>query len=349
MGKLKSGRERWDGGYIHRQKDGRPLFIIERQVGQHRFHVSTRTHIATAAYEQLKRFEADPFSYSPAGSAGTEPLWMTEEIVMRYRDWMLKEKQNTRRHANQMANRLADWMEDLGSLDLRKVTLKDHLGPIVARRKTCRPARIIAIKGFYAWLRKTEHLLTSSVDPTLDLPVPQAQPEKNRRRKVLDRKQVRKAFQKLKGAHRDCLLLLTATGWHVTELERFVRRPDSEIVPQPKRSKTLATLVTLHKGGEKTRTPLQREEHLACAKRLRERGTVPRKLNAVMKAAAIAANVAPFTLGVMRHSVATWAHEGGASLADIAEFLGHKDARTTRRFYADVAAPTKTVPTIRLA
>lgn len=345
----KAEKDRWDGGRIHWQKDGRPLFIIERQINGRRFHVSTRSHSETAAYEQLKRFEADPGGYDPSGGAGRgDPLPMTAELVAAYRTWMIDEKGNTRRHANQMANRLGEWMEDLGHADLKSLKLGEHLAPAIARRKTCRPARIIAIKGFFAWLRRERHLLTSAEDPTLDLPVPQADPEKYRRRKALARPRVRNALLNLKGPHKDCLLLLMSTGWHVTELERFIRSPDSEIVIRKKRSRVLATLVTKHKGGEPTRTPILYPEHLKAAQRLRKRGEVPRRLNKTVKAACRKAKVEPFTLGVLRHSVATWAHEDGASIADIAEFLGHKDQRTTRRFYADVAEPTKTVPIFRV-
>lgn len=349
----KGNVERWEGGRIHVQKDGRRLYILERQVEGRRYHISTRCHSEGAAYEQLRRFEADPANYAPGGKPEAEAILLTDELVEAYRDWMVVEKENTRRHSNQMANRLAEWMEDLDAVDLRKATLRDHLAPSIAKRKTCRPARIIAIKGFYAWLRKEKHLLTSASDPTLDLPVPQADPAKHRRRKALARPRVKRALLKLQGAQRDCLLLLMATGWHVTELERFIRARDSEIVMRKARQRghgrrVLATLVTKHKGGEPTRTPIVYPEHLAAAERLRERGQVPRKLNLAVQDACRAVAVEPFTLGVLRHSVATWAHEDGASIADIAEFLGHKDPRTTRRFYSDVAEPTKTVPLFRV-
>jgi integrase len=37
---------------------------------------------------------------------------------------------------------------------------------------------------------------------------------------------------------------------------------------------------------------------------------------------------------VFRHSAATWMAEGGISMAEIAQFLGHKDSRVTERVYA---------------
>ena len=37
---------------------------------------------------------------------------------------------------------------------------------------------------------------------------------------------------------------------------------------------------------------------------------------------------------VFRHSAATWMAEGGIPMAEIAQFLGHKDSRVTERVYA---------------
>jgi integrase len=346
---LQGGREKWEGGHIHVQKDGRPLFVIERQVGGRRFHVSTRCHSRRAALKQLERFEADPASYQPGGEEAEAALMMTDILVEEYGLWMTEEKGTTRRHANQMRNRLSDWCEDLGTTDLRTLTLRDHIAPALQRRKTCRPARIIAIKAFYAWLRKTKHLLTSAQDPTLDLPVPQARPEKWKRRKAISQAQYRGALAKLTGAYRDCLLLLGGTGMHTTELERFVRSADSEIVDlSPAEAPAIAVLRVKHKSGKVHPYTLQFPEHRAAAVRLRARGEVPRKLNAEIKNACAAAKVEVFTAGVMRHSVATWAVELGASPQDVSEFLGHSDKRTSERFYIDVARPTRVVPVFRV-
>lgn len=335
-------KQRWPGGYIHTQADGLQLFIIERRVRGHRFHVSTRCHSLRGAMKQLERFEADPLGYAPEGEAPEQGLVLTAELVGQFHAWQL-DKGNTRKHANEMAGRLADWIEDLGGKDLRQLHLRDDVKPALERRRTSRAHRIIALKSFFAWLRKERHLLTSAQDCTLDLPVPQAQPAKHRRRKAVAFEAVQAAAAVLAPAYRDMLVVLAGTGWHVTELERFARSPESELV-YARREDTLAVLTTRHKGGEMTRTPVNDSEVLAAAERLRSRRELPRKANEAVKAACRAAGVAPFTLGVLRHSVATWSVERGAAPQQVAEFLGHKDARTTRRFYTDVAVPTVLVP-----
>lgn len=341
-----SKRPPWPGGYIHRQQDGTDLFIIERRVNGHRFHVSTRCHGWKAAMKQLERFEADPFGYKPEGIAPEVPMALTADVLEEYRSWQLG-KGNTTKHANEMHNRLCDWIDDLAGADLRKVTLRDHIKPALDKRGTCRPHRIIALKGLYAWLRKERHLLTSGQDPTLDLPVPQARPEKWKRRKAVPFEHVQAAVRHMEGAYRDMLVLLAGTGWHVTELERFVRSPESEIV-YARRDGTLAVLVTLHKVGEMTRTPVSVRKVLAAAERLRSRGEIPRRPNQALKKACEDAKVPIFTFGVLRHSVATWSVERGAIPALVSEFLNHKDPRTTKRFYTDVSVPTAQVPLPRL-
>lgn len=340
-----TGKTPWPGGYVRAGKRA-PTYVIEREVGGVRFHVSTRCHSLKAAMKQLERFEANPEAYKPSGAvdAVDAPLLLTVELIEDFVSWQLNVKKNSRKHAKEMAALLAEWMADLGTSDLRALRLRDHILPALDRR-TNRKHRIIALKAFMGWLRKVKHTLTAGDDCTQDLMVPQSSPEKLRRRKALAREQVLGALAELSGAYRDCLLLLTATGWHVTELCRFIRHPESEIAPG--RDAVLCVLVTRHKSGDWTRTPLAHAEHLEAAKRLKARGEVPRYLNKHVKEACDRAKVKRFTLGVLRHSVATWAVEQGAAPADVSLFLGHKDPRTTARFYTDVAVPTVSVPVVR--
>lgn len=335
--------ERWDGGYVRTERDGRRTWVIERRVGGRRYHISTRAHSERAAYEHLKRFEADPAGYEQAmrDGATAEPLALTVDLAMEFRRWMLeRDRPTTRKHANEMFHRLAEWEDDLRGRDLRAVALPD-LKEVVARRQTCRQHRIIAIKALYGWLRTEKCVLDRRTDPTLDLTVPQAVPEKHRRRKTVPVEHVRAALAHLAPAYRDCLYLLARTGWHVTELARFAHQPEARIAPG--RGDVLAVLQVLHKSGATTRTPLLEEEAVRAARRVRERGGLPRHLNAAIATACRAAGVPPFGAGVMRHTVATWAVETGSPAEVVAEFLGHADKRTTLTFYADAAVPSATV------
>lgn len=335
---------RWEGGYISIEKGGRETFVIEREVRGQRFHVSTRTHSRRVALKHLDRFETDPFAYRPEGTETDDALVMTPDMLRDFWRYSIA-KGNTRKHSNAMVHRLEEWRLQLGARDLRRLTLRDHLRPMLVGRANAKHL-VIAIKSFFSWLRNERGLLTSAQDATVDLLVPQARPEKHVRRKAVDWQHVAAVANHLDGEYRDILELLVGTGMHLTELGRFVRHPESALVDGS--GSVLAVLVTRHKSGDWTRIPLTRQETVDAAKRLRSRGTVPKRPNDAIKQACLKAQVPTFTLGVMRHSVATWAIERGASPDSVAEFLGHRDKRTTLRFYADVAVPTRTVPVVAL-
>ena len=342
-------RERWPGGYVHKEADGRSLFIIEKMVRGQRFHLSTRAHSLRAAMAQLERFEADPNAYAPEGDQPEAPLVMTDELVQKFYRWQVG-KGTSHRHARETVHLLSMWLVDFKGKDLRRVTLRDDINPALDERKTRRQHRIISLKVFYSWLRRKEGLLVTAQDPTLDLAVPQAVPEKHRRRKAVPWATVAACFAHLSPAYRDVLQVMAATGWHFSELERFARGGDSrlEVLPEgsttPKGQPLLAVAVVRHKTGGLARTPIVEAAHLEAARRIRERGELPRKVNDALASACGAAKVEKFTIGMMRHSVATWAIEQGASPQTTAEYLNHADKRTTLRFYADHSVPTVAIP-----
>lgn len=340
-------REAWPGGYIHRQKNGEMLFIIEKQVGAERFHISTRCHNWTSAMKQLERFQADPLAYSPAGTPQKVALVLTEGLVREFQAWQTA-LGNTRKYVNHNGHRLADWIEDLNGVDLRKVNVHEHLKPVLERRGTSRQHRIIAIKVFYKWLRVEKGLLRHGEDPTLDLPVPKGRPEKYKRRKAVPLKTVRAVLSKLPAVYADVLLVLGNTGMHITELYRFIRDEESQI-RYGKRGKTIAAIVVWHKKKKFHPYAITDLAALRAAERLRERREAPRRMNEALAAACAAAEVPGFTFGVMRHSVATWLKERTGDNAQGRELLGHESEDTTD-IYADVDIPkmARAVPALRL-
>ena len=338
----KPRRRKWPGGYIHRQEDGRDLYLLERKVAGKRYHLSTRAHTLVAAMAQLERFESNPADYTPRGDIA-DRLQLTAELAAEYSVWLETEKGTTGHHARVMLSCLKDWLVDLRGADLRKLQLEQLKAPL--KKRLSQHHRIIAIKAFCAWLRTEKGLLTTAEDRTLELRVPQASPEKYRRRKAVDAARIQAAWRKLPTErHRDMLELLAATGMHVREVERFIRGVDAELVLDGK----AAVVVVRHKSGELTRIPLTAKSHVEAAKRLRDGGEVPRRFNEALAGACKAAGVDVFTAGVLRHSVATFAVEQGATPEQVAVFLHHKDPRTTRRFYVDLARPVPQVPVPQL-
>jgi len=197
-----------------------------------------------------------------------------------------------------------------------------------------------------------EGLLTRGNDPTLDLAVPQARPEKLKRRKVVDEDRLRKVFLLLPEETRDVLHLLTATAWHVSEVRRFAEAGEIAIGRDPG---VLAVVKTRHKSGVWHGTNLHHAEHVETAKRIRARGRLPitETLCEHMRDACESAGLDKtkgewFSLGQMRHTVLTYAVDNGSSPEQASEFAGHSNSKTTRAFYLDLGKPTVSVSVPRL-
>lgn len=343
-------QERWEGGHIHVQADGRRLYVIEKRRGGKKgkkFHLSTRCYTPSAAYEHWKRFQADPWAYEKEMKEGREPnegLHITADLVLEFRQWMVnRPRPTTRKHAAEMASLMNDWLDDLGAVDLRKL----DLGVLKAKlaKRANQQHRIIAIKAFCSWLREERHVLSRRDDATLDLVVPQSTPEKAKRTKAVPLQHVRAALRKLRGPYRDCLLVMAHLGWHVSELERFVRSPEATItdVPPKLRRKlripTVAVLQVLHKSRVFTRSGITDPKVAEAAHRLRERGQVPRKLNSHLYTACGKAGIPRFTFGVMRHSAGSWLLAEGNLAENVADFLDHASKDMLLKRYADVPIP----------
>lgn len=347
----------WQGGYVRQRVDGRgrpvgqPTYVIERVVSGTRFHVSTRAHDRETAMRHLLRFESNPAAYTPAGTPSEKVVRLTADLIIEYHDHQLAQGLS-REWAEEVSRCLAGWVDVIGHLDFRRLSMHQDLKPALDRWPRRKGGRIKALKGFAKWLRTEKGLLRHAEDATLDLRAPQAKPEKWSRRKVVPSEDVGAVLRELGAPFRDILHLLTATAWHVTEVRRFVEAGEIVRLAGDKDGR-LAVLMTRHKGGKITRTPLRYPEHLEVAERLQEqlRGKPwPKRMTFArhMRAACERAGVPVFGMGVMRHSVLTWAHERGAEMSALKEFAHHESEQTTRRFYVDLAVPVHQVPVLRL-
>jgi integrase len=139
--------------------------------------------------------------------------------------------------------------------------------------------------------------------------------------------------------------LLSATGWHLSEVGRFAR--GGELTRD---AHGLAVVSVKHKLGDVVHSTLANEEQAQAAQRIRTKGLVaPYNFSRRFAKAAEAAGVGHITAGVFRHSVATWAIAAGMPLADVAKRLNHKDPRTTRDFYADMRVALPAFPEVHLS
>lgn len=338
---------RWPGGYVRTTKSGRVVYVIELWRHGRKQHVSTGCSTIRAAMKELERFELDPLSYEPGGVAPGAVL-LTAELVLAYREHLVRTCMPGSDWPDTMSRFLADWQEALSGRDLRTLNAHRDLKPVLFRWRS-RNNRYSAIKGFFSWLREERGLIERHQDATLDLVAEPIVPEKQRRRKVVPPEDVAAVLRELPQPHRDALHLMTATAWHYTEVRRFAAA--GEIVTPMRADGVLAVLITRHKSGDLTKTPLVYPEHLAAARRIRERGTMPTRvaLFRQMHLATERAGVPHFGAGQIRHCVLTWGvRDGGASKATAKDFAHHRSERTTERFYLDLDIPRDALPVYQL-
>jgi hypothetical protein len=362
------GRELFEGWpfYVRRTKAGRPVFIIEKQISvadesgavtTHRFHVSTRCTKLDAALKQLARFEADPFSYNPVGGDLRAPLLLTAEYTVKFFE-MQQARGLSLKYARETNTLLLKWVVALRGKDLRRLTVPRDILPVLDAAGGNRRPMMAALKTFCTWLRVERHEMTSAEDVTRDLRLPQADMAKRKRKVAHDIGDVRKVLAKLSGVYRDALLFQWATSCHVTELERFVRDERSRLIEfsKPKRladgTMTVGLAEFWHKSTMKTgklhQVALTRPEHVEAARRLRERGSVPKRsdLLAAIYEACDAAKV-PRMSYVMRHTTLTRAAKRGISEERRMQHANHQNAETARR-YVDVELPLAAIPAEKL-
>lgn len=348
----------WKGGYVSLGPRRAKTYVIEKRISGQRFHVSTARSDEHSALKELDRFFTDPSTYEPAGRAGPA-LRPDGVLIEEHLTWHEKVRRNSPLYVDEVGRYLADWIEQLGAADWRKLSLTRDLKPALERMKTARPHRIAALKIFMRWLRTEKGLLTSAQDPTLDLEVPQANPEKLQRQKAVARPDVQAVLTKMSGRPRDYLLVLACTGWHTRELDRVARGDLAELVlldeAATARTGALAVVRFLHKKKRVVAHPVRTRQMLDALLRLRsELGWWRRRTHLAIRAAVAAVNaeriegelMADFSPGVMRHSFSTWHMDAGADINDVAADLDHQSPRTTAKFYVDVAVPKAKLPAL---
>jgi len=199
---------------------------------------------------ELLRFLADPEGYC-SETDEDEPIYLDDALVERFLAWSGgprsdNGKQNTRKWLRWQKKCLQWWAERLVDaqgrmLDLRRVSRAKHVLPhldgvpgskpgtwSIEPTKSKRHKREV-IKGLYSWMRKHEARISAAEDPVMDMPVGKgrvAQTEGGKN-KLVPRENVEKVIRHLlaKGSrYAHALTVQAGTGWHVTEVVRFIAR-----------------------------------------------------------------------------------------------------------------------------
>jgi integrase len=361
-----SSPKRWAGGLIREGRDGREVFVIEAMRQSQRYLISLGALTEKQALAELALFDRDPEGYRTAREAKaarqTSAVRLSVDLVQKFlahlQDDSAGEARSTK-YVSNTRNSLAWWAERerLGGRDLRGVTLGEL--QLMLDGQLGRKHKIIHLKSFCGWLR-ARGLLATQHDPTLELRVPQARPEKAKRPKVNDKGALEAMYAALGDqAIRDVLCLRAKTAMHHTEVHRLAKGK-GELRELEDHGEIAGTCSFTHKSGRVHQVSLDAQA-LAAAKRLQARGGAPSDswMLKVIKEIAKANSIKEIELGAMRHTYATMARTvgvevkpvaaGGVPLATVAATMGHLNPRTTALFYDQTEVPPMVkLPTLRL-
>lgn len=274
----------WEGGYSLQRADGTGpvVFYVQKKIlkDEPQFHFSVGTS-PTQAKLIYRRVAANPEKYLPNGKLrqaqnGGAAVFLDADLIEEFRLYQIsKNGPEGEKWARESSHRLIDWMERITSTkDLRTLNYHRDLKPMLASWPTMKAARTKAIKTFFGWLKVEKGLIEHHEDPTVAMRVPQSKAEKTKRRKVQDFEHVKAVFDVLEQPAKDVLHLLSATGWHVSEVRRFVN--EGELLELQNHAEFIAVmLVRQLKSDAIARTGLKLPEHFAVAKRLIELRDVP--------------------------------------------------------------------------
>jgi integrase len=328
---------RWEGGEVLRLKNGRRAYIINKRIGGRRWRITTRASTLAEARAVFLRFVVNPDTFrlvAPAPEPGRGPVHLGDTLLNKFLPFS-RTKGNTSDWVAEQRVHLKVLQSGLAGEDLRGLPL-GRLPPLVAGRAH----RTAVAKALYAWLRKVEHRLAASEDPTFGtLVTPRRKPGERRiADKAVPREHIRAVVGQLSARWAALLELQAGTGIHTTELQRFARsgRLLPYVGPQ---AASVVMVVPLHKNGDEHRVALNKRL-AAVARRALDGGTFcGEAYHQHVRRACLRAQVPHFTPGRMRHTVATELVEAGADIVAVSTFLGHRTPQTTRAWYARFATP----------
>jgi len=344
---VKHGTKAWIGGYVYAG-----IFYIRKQVSGRRYDFSTGARTLAEAQNHWVAFQQKtglvetptlpppPTEGPPVVPHSTVPpvvqgrkVVMTYELIDAFLRYSTTDKQNCDEWLKRKRRVLLWWYEQLANRDLRTLSYQTQ---ILAALNSVggHINRLKILYGFYSYLVTTEILGPAEHVMVRKFKQQKAKPEQWRKTKALSAEEFKKVRSGLARHWRDAFDVQMATGWHRTELERFVRggavHGNSTIeCPQAK-------------SGEPLIRPVSKGVWEA-AKRLVERGTLSKKRYYLsVKEAAKAAGVPWFSPGYARHTFASRAvHDFGVDPKDVSEWLGHKSPDTVKRFYIQFKVPKK--------
>lgn len=379
MKKARAGdRKSWEGGYA--RHDGRAWVYYLATRRPRRIEKSTGAHSEELARLHLDAFRRNPEAYDPRNvRAGRPPLPLTEELCCEFLDYLAAPqsaggKGDSRGHAATAKSALKWWLARLGNgRDLRALSESEIRLPVSSEMRG-RHHKLATLKTFVGWLRRVraDGLARDEGPDERAVVVPQTGNLKSPKLAAEREEKGARAWRGyfavvglLPPRYRAALTVQAGTGWHVSEVARWLELGGTiEHLPEGREQDGAAVLMTFHKRGGVHRQAVSRKT-LEAAVELREftqrdlaegrthagydfaekRSRLwpvtafPRKQYAKEVARACEkAGVARFSPGAMRHAVATFARSRGLSNEQVGAGIGHVGGRMVERHYADPAA-----------
>jgi integrase len=402
------GYKRWDGGrwtFYIRRRDARLGHDPDGRAK--RREVCTGAQSEEVAHLHLTAFQKNPLAYeSERVVVGRSPLPFTEALCIEYLKYLDTPQEKGGKgdcpnHCNNSRYALKWWRAQLGEVNFRALTVEDirkHV-PVVDEHDDCgvlrkapksRKLKIQVIKAFVSWLRKMRgSSITQGEGPDMSsLTVPQYRGRKlHDPAKALERRDKGKRAidgypllrEKLAAQKRwhwamDALDMQADTGWHTTEIERWVKLGGMvEAMPEGREHEGTGVLVTIHKSGDEHQTPVgqfgyeaARRLMLWCAERggKKHQGWNPvtkrteefeaklfprQQYERLCHRLCRKHKIPEFGPGHLRHAVATLNAGRGYATSIIGCFLGHSEAQQgelVRTTYADARAQLTVVKAV---
>lgn len=339
--------QRWLGGRIFQDANGKKTYHIRQQRNGKRYEISTRCHTEAAAQKFLVAFEKDPLGFRAAALAtAPDSLILTDGMIEAFCFWSLNVKHNIPHWVNRQRGILKWWKVQLGNRDLRRVTLQEDIDPKLIGAPA-RQHKIAVIKTLYGYLRKVTRRITNAEDPTLDLVAPQAKPQQWKKNKVIPLEHEQAIIAGLRAPYSDVVRVIAATGCHVSEVLYFATHGDVQ-----QRGSRFILILPHTKGGGTHPLDVSKETAEAGKRLLAVKHVSESNLRKAFQAFCKTKGTKgwAYTPGMFRHTYATRMIEAGATPEDIAKYLHHKSAVTTMRFYATygvVPRPRLPSPVVR--
>lgn len=395
----------WNGGRYYLDGSGRRVFFIEKMVNHSRYlvrldiqggygvlrpdHVEHPEADEQRANRELDAFREDPQGYKERLDERRAPkgvVAVNRTLVGEYAAW-LRAGKRTAEWVRDQTNYLACWAYELGSADLRTLKMHQidaHLENLGKRECRCRaqddrrkrgrhPTKNLkgALKGFYTFLVKKEHILpTEDKGKLIEIERAVAVKKTGKRRVAYEPEFVERVYRALPTQTlRDVVLVCAKTGIHQNELRRLTdpSGEGGEIIPLPvnqRRGTPIAAIMVIyrHKSGKEhvmfidaqTRDAIRR---LSAREWRGKRVGAPDKdsiytgIHAACAEAGIREN---FCVKFLRHTFGTLGNtrgkhftlhkEEGVPLHIVAANMGHTNTATTGKHYIDSAPPFVLLP-----